>query len=419
MDNPVAADPATRRKALLAIAAVVALVGVGYGAYWLLVLNHYESTDNAYVQGHVVTVTPLVGGTVLEIGADDTDFVKAGTTLVRLDTADARVVLDQAEAQLAQAVREARTVYAGNDTLGAQVAVREAELARAATEVRRWQDDAERRAPLVADGTVSREDYDHALAQAATARAAVVSAQAAVAAAREQLAANRTQTDGGPLTGSPAVQRAAARVREAWLALARADVPAPIAGHVVRRAVQLGQRVQPGAALMSLVALDQLWVDANFKEGQLRSLRIGQPVTLTADVYGSAAEYHGTVAGLGAGTGAAFALLPAQNATGNWIKVVQRVPVRIRLDPAELAAKPLRIGLSMEVRVDTAKGDGEVLARTPRTEPAATTHVFDRAAQQADERVAQIIAANLGRAPAAQPRVTPPRVAPAASRPST
>jgi membrane fusion protein (multidrug efflux system) len=394
------AAPATRRKALAAIAVVVVGAALAWGVYWLLVLNHWESTDNAYVQGHVVTVTPLVGGTVLEIGADDTDFVKAGTVLVRLDSADARVALDQAQAQLAQAVREARTVYAGNDTLAAQVAVREAEVGRAQTEVARWQDDAARRAPLVADGSVAREDLDHAQAQVASARATVAAAQAAVLAAREQLAANRTQTDGGPLADSPAVQRAAARVREAWLALARAEVPAPISGHVVRRSVQLGQRVQSGSALMSVVALDELWVDANFKESQLRRLRIGQRALLHCDVYGNSVEFHGQVIGLGAGTGAAFALLPAQNATGNWIKVVQRVPVRIALDRAELAAHPLRIGLSVEVQVDTTQADGEVLARSPRTAPAAETKVYDLSARQADERVAQIIAANLGRPPA-------------------
>ena len=398
--TPTVAHPAgngVRKKALAAVAAVVALGAAAWGACYALVLSHYESTDNAYVQGNVVQITPQVGGTVLAINADDTDFVKAGQPLVTLDTADARVALDQAEAQLAQTVREVRTLFANNAALKAQIALREADVARARSDLVRAQDDVNRRAPLVASGAVGQEEFNHADAQLTAAKSAVAGAQSALQAAREQLAANQTLTDGTSVEQHPNVQRASARVREAYLALKRAALPAPVDGYVARRNVQVGQRVQAGSPLLTVVALDQLWVDANFKESQLQKLRIGQPVSLVADVYGQKVEYHGTVAGLGAGTGAAFALLPAQNATGNWIKVVQRVPVRVTLDPRQLAEHPLRVGLSMEVKVDVSEQGGRMLADAPRTQPVAQTTVFDELDRDADGEVRRIIAANLGR----------------------
>jgi len=378
---PNAGNPA-RKTALLAITAAVILGAAAYGAYWALVLNHFETTDNAYVQGSVVQITPQVGGTVLAIGADETDYVKAGQPLVKLDPADAEVALEQAQAQLAQTVREVRTLFANNETLKAQVAQREADLARA-------KDDLDRRTALVATGAVGREEFNHADTLLAGARSALV-------AAKEQLAANQTLTDNTTVEQHPNVQRAAARVREAYLALKRIELPAPVDGYVAKRNVQLGQRVQPGQALMTMVALDQVWVDANFKEGQIKKLRIGQPATLVADVYGKKAEYHGTVAGLGAGTGSAFALLPAQNATGNWIKIVQRVPVRITLNPEEVRAHPLRVGLSMEAEVDVGNTDGKMLADAPRAGAVAQTAVFDQLNRTADGMVQRIIAANIG-----------------------
>ncbi|MFL6660609.1 MAG: HlyD family efflux transporter periplasmic adaptor subunit [Rhizobacter sp.] len=387
-----------RKRALLGVTAVVALAAIVYGIYYALVLNHYESTDDAYVQGNVVQLTPQAGGTVVAINAEDTDFVKAGQPLVRLDPADARVALEQADAQLGQAVREVRTLFVNNGALNAQIASRQADIARAQSEVARAQDDVNRRAPLVATGAVGREEFNHATAQLAAAKSALAAAQSAAVAAREQLASNQSLTEGISVEDHPSVQRAAARVREAYLGVARAELVAPVDGYVARRSVQLGQRVQPGAPLMSIVALNQVWVDANFKEGQLRSLRIGQPVTLEADVYGKKVEYHGRVEGLGAGTGSAFALLPAQNATGNWIKVVQRVPVRIALDPKELEAHPLRVGLSMDARVDVSRTDGSVLATAPRPSSVAQTDVFDRVNDKADAEVRRVIAANLGRA---------------------
>ncbi len=404
---------ASRKKALSAVAAAVVVAGIAYGAYWALVLNHYESTDNAYVQGNVVQLTPQIGGTVVAINADDTDHVKAGQLLVRLDPADAQVALDQAEAQLAQTVREVRTLYANNSTLRAQIALREADLARARSDEARAQDDVARRKPLVATGAVGKEEFNHSLAALAAAKSSVVAAQSAVLAAREQLSANQTLTDGIAPEQHPNVQRAAARVREAYLALHRAELLAPVDGFVAKRSVQLGQRVQAGAPLMSVIALDEVWVEANFKESQLKNLRIDQPVTLEADVYGKKVEYHGTIEGLGAGTGAAFALLPAQNATGNWIKVVQRVPVRIRLDPKELVEHPLRVGLSMDATVDISKLEGRMLADASRRSAGVQTSVFDQNSSAADAEVRRIIVANGGRASAIPLASSAPARAPA------
>ena len=390
-----------RKRALLAVTAIVALGAIAYGVYWFLVLNHYESTDNAYVQGNVVQITPQVSGTVTAINADDTDHVKAGQVLVKLDPSDARVALNQAEAQLGQTVREVRTLFVNNGALQAQIAAREADLARARSEVSRAQEDVARREPLVRTGAVGKEEFNHALSQLQVAKSALAAAESATVAAREQLASNQSLTQGVSVEQHPNVQRAAGQVREAYLALARTELLAPVDGYVAKRSVQLGQRVQAGAPLMSVVALRDVWVDANFKEGQLRRLRIGQPVTLEADVYGKKVEYHGVVEGLGAGTGSAFAMLPAQNATGNWIKVVQRVPVRIALDAKEVKEHPLRVGLSMDAKVDVASTDGRMLADGSRGPSATQTTVYDQVDRQADSDVQRIIAANLGRSAAA------------------
>ncbi|HCX82326.1 MAG: hemolysin D [Curvibacter sp. RIFCSPHIGHO2_12_FULL_63_18] len=390
-----AGNPA-RKKALTALSIVV-LLGLVYGGFEYYGARHSEETDNAYVQGNVIQITPQVGGTVTAIMADDTDFVKAGQALVKLDPADARVALDQAEANLAQAVRQVRTLYANNGSLSAQVTLRESDIAKAQTEIARATDDLNRRQALAGNGAVSKEELNHAKSQLSTAQNALAAAQAGVAAAREQLSSNQTLTDGTSVEGHPSVVAASAKVREAFLALHRAELPAPVDGYVAKRTVQLGQRVAAGAPLMSIIPLNQVWVDANFKEVQLRNIRIGQPVTLTADLYGKKMEYKGTVAGLGVGTGAAFSLLPAQNATGNWIKVVQRVPVRVTLDAEQLAQNPLRVGLSMEATVDVTDQSGKSLADAPRTASVTQTDVYTVLDQQANAEVRKVIASNLGR----------------------
>jgi membrane fusion protein (multidrug efflux system) len=373
----------TRKRRLLLLGTVCVTAAVAYGAYWALVARYKVDTDNAYVQGNVVQVTPQVGGTVIAIDADDTDAVKAGQMLVRLDPVDARVALDQAEAQLAQTVREVRAIFINDTALAATVNVRQADLERLNA-------DLGRRQGLVDGGAVSVEELQHL-------QTAITNAKSALTEAKEQLARNTALTEGATVETHPRVLAAAGKYREAWLAFKRAGIAAPVAGTVARRSVQVGQRVASGVPIMAIVPLDQLWVDANFKESQLESLRVGQPVTLTADVYGHHTEYKGKVVGLGAGTGAAFSLLPAQNATGNWIKVVQRVPVRIALDAQELTAHPLRVGLSMEVTVDVHDQSGQPVAEAGRNGPVASTNVFDDLTKVADEKVNAIVSANLGR----------------------
>jgi membrane fusion protein (multidrug efflux system) len=385
-----------RRRGLTLIAIAVCSAALVWGGWHWFAGRHHIDTDNAYVVGNVLQITPQVSGTVLSIQADETDFVRAGQMLVKLDEVDARVALEQAQAQLAQAVREVRSLFAVSASLVAQLNFRQADYKRAQVDLNRAQDDVNRRAPLVSSGAVSQEEFQHVSAQLASARGIAVAAQSAVLAAKEQLNAGQTQTEGTTVETHPNVVRAAAKLREAYLALQRVSIRAPTDGHVAKRSVQVGQRVQAGTPLMTMVALNQLWVDANFKESQIKDLRIGQPAEIQADVYGKKIIYHGKVAGLGAGTGAAFSLLPAQNATGNWIKVVQRVPVRIALNPQELLSYPLRVGLSMDVMVDTADQTGQMLSDATRERNVAATVIYDTQQVSADAEVARIIAANLG-----------------------
>ncbi|MBC7415418.1 MAG: HlyD family efflux transporter periplasmic adaptor subunit [Herminiimonas sp.] len=386
---PVALPPkkssGKRRRLLLIVTFVLALLLIGYGIYWFVFLRHYENTDDAYVAGNVVQVTPQVGGTVVAINADDTELVQAGKPLIQLDPSDAKVALDNATAQLAQAVREVRTLYVNNGTFAATVATRAADVERARSDLARRQE-------LISTGAVSKEDLDHA-------RAALQAAASALTASREQLASNQVLTDRTSVARHPNVLRAAGQVETAYLALARTTLPAPITGYVAKRSVQVGQRVAAGMPLLSVVPLNALWVDANFKEVQISRMRIGQPVTLRSDVYGSDVIFHGTVAGLAAGTGSAFALLPSQNASGNWIKIVQRVPVRITLDPKELEVHPLRLGVSMQVNADIAQSGGNSLTtnQPARTAAAYQTAVFDNAGRDAAALIARVVADNSGK----------------------
>jgi membrane fusion protein (multidrug efflux system) len=378
-----------RRKLVAAVLAVFAIAGAAYGVYWALFSRYLQSTDDAYVSGNIVQITPQIAGTVVGIRVDDTQFVQAGQTLVELDPADTKVALDRADAELAKTVREVRNLFATTAQLNATVALQQSDLARA-------EQDFARRERLAASGAVSGEELQHA-------RDAVRSAQASLAAAQQQLEANRARTDRTTVDQHPDVKAGAARVHDAYLAYARTTLPAPVTGFVAKRSVQLGQRVSPGTPLMAVIPLDAVWVDANFKEGQLSGMRIGQPVSLTADLYGGKVAYQGRIAGFGAGTGSAFAVLPAQNATGNWIKIVQRVPVRIALDAQQLAAHPLQIGLSMQVEVDTRQREGQRLPQTAQPPQDYTTTVFRALDEKANERVKSIIAANTagpGSAPA-------------------
>jgi membrane fusion protein (multidrug efflux system) len=383
---PAAAAPTparnTRKRLLALLGLTSALAAAGYGAYYYTVARFHEDTDDAYVNGNLVQLTPQVAGTVIAVNADDTQIVKAGEPVVTLDAADAAVALANAEATLGQTVRQVSALYVNNDVLGATVKQRQADLDRA------W-DDLRRRTGVAESGAVAAEDVAHA-------RDAVKTAEAALETARQQLAANHVLTDKTSVADHPSVQAASAKVRDAYLANARNTLPAPVTGYVARRSVQVGQRVAPGNPLMAIVPLDGVWVDANFKEVELKHIRIGQPVKLHADLYGSGVTYHGKVIGLSAGTGSAFSALPAQNATGNWIKVVQRLPVRIQLDPAELRKHPLQIGLSMQVDVETRMDSGSPLspgAEVPQR-TAYRTEVFQRYGEEADREITRIIAQN-------------------------
>lgn len=371
----------TKRKRLMTLLiGVILIAAVAYGLYYFLDARFHQDTDDAYVNGNVVQITPQVTGTVIAVNADDTQTVKAGDPLVVLDGADAHVALQQAEANLAQTVRQVRGLFVNNDQYQAQIAQREADVSRA-------QDDLRRRLAVAQTGAVSQEEISHA-------RDTVKGAQAALDAAQQQLASNRALTSNTTIATHPNVLAAAAKVRDAYLTNARNVLPAPVTGYVAKRSVQVGQRVSPGTPLMAIVPLESVWVDANFKEVQLTHMRIGQPVDLTADIYGSSVVYHGKVVGFSAGTGSAFSLLPAQNATGNWIKVVQRLPVRVALDPAELRAHPLRIGLSMQADVNIKNDSGSQLSNAQNT--VYQTNVFDKYGDEANAEIARIIAENAG-----------------------
>jgi len=385
---------------LTLIILIVLLAAAGAGAWYWKIARFYEFTDDAYVAANVVVVTPQVAGTVVAVNVRDTERVSRGQVLVELDPADTRVALDQAEAELARALRHVRTIYAANTTLAADVLVHQAEAARARADVAQARDDLATRAALVNSGAVGKEELKHAESALAAAEAVVRAADAAIAAAKERLAANEALTEGIDMAHHPEVMRAAARMREAYLAWSRTRILAPIDGDVAKRAVQVGQRVQPGSNLLSVVPLAHVWVDANFKEVQLRNMRVGQPVKLVADLYGDDIEDQGVVAGFGAGTGSAFALLPAQNASGNWIKIVQRVPVRIEIAKQALDDHPLRVGLSMQVEVDVHDTSGDQLYTIDRAAELQRTDIFDDLARAADLRIDEIVSANLGAAPA-------------------
>ncbi len=371
----------TRRRGLKALALVATLGAAVCGGYWFLVGRHYESTDDAYVDGDLVQITSEVPGTVIVLSADDTQGVQRNQTLLQLDPADAQVAMGDAEASLARAIREVRSLLATARQLRARIADREIELSRA-------QDDYRRRSSIAQDGAISMEELSHT-------RDSIAQIRANLTEARQQLDATTVQIDGTTVETHPLVLAAEAKVRDAALALRRTRIIAPVAGVVARRSVQVGQRVAPGTALMAVVPLNDVWVDANFKEVQLEDMRVGQPVEIRADVYGRSVRYHGELVGLSAGSGNAFALLPAQNASGNWIKIVQRVPVRIALDPQQLKAHPLRVGLSLTVSVDVRDTSGPLIASQVRSEPIPVQESLGND-PEVEARIERILAANGG-----------------------
>ena len=388
--NPEASTPAaapaapknSKRKRALGIVALLVIVGaIAWLAYYLMYARWHQDTDDAYVQGNVVSIVPQTSGTVVSIDADDGMKVEAGQALVHLDANDAQVAYDQSVANLAGTVRQVRGFYSSVDAGQSDLRAREVAVAQARADVAR-------RTGLVASGAVSSEELAHA-------RDVLAAAEAALGSSRGNLSRSRALVDATTLSKQPQVQVAASQLRQAYLNLQRSAIVAPVSGYVAKRQVQLGQRVQPGTTLMTIVPLEQVWVEANFKETQLGHMRIGQPVEVHADLYGSDVEYNGKVAALGLGTGSSFSLLPAQNASGNWIKIVQRVPVRIELDPQELASHPLRLGLSMSVDVGIRDQNGAVLAGAPAGKPVLTTNAYAKQLADADVLIQDVIRSNM------------------------
>lgn len=361
------ADRSSARKTWLTrLALAVVVAGLLWTAWYVLVGRNHVSTDNAYVNAEMAQVTPLISAQAIEVLVSDTQAVKRGDILVKLDPTNARIAIAQAQADLAEAQRRFRQTSATSGALSAQVDARgadivqaRAQLASAQADVEKARVDLQRREALVGDGAVSGDEVTsartaYAVARAAldVARASVTTAQATRSAASGQLAANDALVRGSQVDTDPAVMAAQAKLDAAKLDLERTVIRAPIDGVVTKRQVQVGQRVAQGSPIMTIVPLAQVYVDANFKERQLGKVKVGMPAKVTADIYGGDVVYHGKVVGFSGGTGASLSLIPAQNATGNWIKVVQRLPVRIALDPKELAAHPLRVGLSTEVEID-------------------------------------------------------------------
>ncbi len=382
----VAAPPnGKRRRILTIVASVFAVLGLLWFVLWYVVLSEREKTDDAYVNGDQVTVTSQIAGTVVGVFASNTALVNAGQELVRLDPTDAETALNRAAGALAQAVRQVRQQQAMAGQFDAQAAHGRLELARA-------EEDLARRAPLLADQAIAAEEVKHA-------EEAVAMAHASLSQAQQQANSAHALVDGVAVRDNPAVQTARAAYRDAFVNASRNAIVAPVTGFVALRSVQLGQRIQAGEPLLNIVPLQNLWVDANFKEGQLRHLRLGQATEVRSDLYGGSVVFHGKVIGMSAGTGGAFSLLPAQNASGNWIKVVQRVPVRVSIAPEDLAKHPLRIGLSTTVEIDTHDRSGAMLAVTPATDGGASTKVYAADLDRANAEADAIIARNLVGAP--------------------
>ena len=336
-----------RKKGLSIFILLLLLIAIGSAAYWYFFIKGFEETEDAYVSGNQVMVSAQVAGNISKINVDNMDPVQAGDVLLELDDTNAKLSFEQAKSNLANAVRQISQLNYTVKQLKSAVRANEITLAQA-------QGNLNRRVQLVKDGAIDKESFQHA-------KEAVELAKANLTTSQNQLGANQALLLDGPLSEQPQIQSAVSNLKQAWLNLERTKIRSPIKGYVARRNAQVGQAVSVGGALMAVVTTDQMWLDANFKETQLTHMRIGQPVEIHFDLYGKDKTFNGKVVGIEMGTGSAFSLLPTQNATGNWIKVVQRVPVRIQLDPQQLAENPLRIGLSATVKVNVSDSKGETL----------------------------------------------------------
>jgi membrane fusion protein (multidrug efflux system) len=347
-----AAPKARRRRLLIWLAIAVVVAAALYGVWTFAFGGKTVSTDNAYVGADVAPVTPLVSGPVARVLVRETEQVQAGQPLVLLDDSDARIAVAQAQAALGQAERKVRGYVANDSALAGQVGARDADVAKARSDLERAKTDLDRRQALASSGAVSGDELTNAKNRYAEAQAALAQAVAAKRAAEGNRQANAVLIEGVDVAQNPEVEAARAKLAQAQLDLDRTVIRAPMTGEVSKKTVEPGQHVQTGVPIMQVVPTSEMFVDANFKEVQLEKVRAGQPVTLTSDLYGGGVKFHGRVRGLTGGTGSAFSLIPAQNASGNWIKVVQRLPVRIDLEPKELAQHPLRVGLSMKAKID-------------------------------------------------------------------
>lgn len=371
-----------RKRALLMLTFLFVVFAVACIVWWFMVLRHYEETDDAYVSGNQVQIMSRVPGSVTKVWVDNTDFVEQGTVLVTLDDTDARQAFEKAKTGLAISVRQTRSQIINSKQLQASIELQKSALAQA-------ENDLKRRQPLGKDNLIGREELQHA-------SDAVASAKARLDVAVAKYNANQALILNMPIEQQPVVRQAAINVRDTWLGLQRTQIVSPISGYVSRRGVQVGAEITTTTPLMAIVPATGLWIDANFKETQLENMRIGQPVTIISDIYGTKITYTGKVLGLDMGTGSAFSLLPAQNATGNWIKVVQRLPVRISLEATQLASHPLRIGLSTMVSVDISDTSGSVLADQPRTTPAYQSNAREISLEPVNELIERIIRNNAG-----------------------
>ncbi|HGJ5873607.1 MAG TPA: multidrug efflux MFS transporter periplasmic adaptor subunit EmrA [Arsenophonus apicola] len=371
-----------RRTIIILVSIFFIITALICGIYWFLVLRHHQSTDNAYIAGNQIQIMSQVPGSVITVNVENTDFVKSGTVLVMLDPKDAILALEKAKTNLANSVRQTHQHMINSRQYQANISLRRSEQ-------NKLQQDLQRREILGQSNVIGKEELQHA-------REAVTSAKAALDVAVEQFNANQAIVLDTPLDKQPAVLQAATELRNAWLTLKRTQIVTPIDGYVSRRSVQVGARITPATPLMAVVPSDNMWIDANFKETQLADIRIGQPAKITTDFYGKSVVYQGSVEGLDMGTGSAFSLLPAQNASGNWIKIVQRLPVRITIDAEQLKKYPLRIGLSSEVTVDTSNKNGLTLSQKIRANPVYHTNVFKIDMAPVDQLVTDIINNNSG-----------------------
>ena len=380
--QPSANKKKKRKSVLIVLALIFVLIGIAWGVYWFLVLRHFQETDDAYVAGNQVQVMAQVSGSVNKVWFEDTDFVKKGDVLVSLDKTDAEQAFEKAQTALATSVRQTHQLMINAKQYQATITLRQTALAQAEADLKR-------REPLGASNLIGREELQHA-------RDAVASAKAELDVAVQQYNANQAMILNTSLENQPAVKQSAAELRDAWLALQRTEIRSPMDGFVSRRSVQVGSQISTSTPLLAVVPATNLWIDANFKETQLAGVRIGQPATVVADIYGDDVVYHGKVVGLDMGTGSAFSLLPAQNATGNWIKVVQRLPVRIELNPQDIEKHPLRIGLSTLVKIDTTSTEGSTLATSVRQQAAYSSNALAIDLAPVNQLITDIVRANAG-----------------------